>query len=118
MTLLNRISVSPLVKEAVTTRMHIPTAIPIPRRRFLRNCRTMLRTAMAATTRRLLTRETIDPTLPLMFFVPRLVPVDGVQRRDLPRDDKGIDDRENGDDAQAHDPQHQPGESQGGLEDL
>jgi hypothetical protein len=69
-TLLKRMSVSPPVKDAVTTRMHIPTAIPIPRRRFLRNCRTRLRTAMAATILVLLTREVMNPRLRFISSVP------------------------------------------------
>ncbi len=53
-------SVRPLVKDAVTTRMHMLTAIPMPRSRLRRNWRTRLRKAIFDTTRTLRTFESME----------------------------------------------------------
>ena len=62
-------SVSPLVNDAVITRMHMPTAIPADRSTLRRNWRIRLRKAILEVTRALRKRDVKKPKNRLMSIV-------------------------------------------------
>src|SRR4030042_293595 len=117
---LNRMSLRPLVKEVVTTRTHMLTAIPIPSSRLRRNCRTRLRKLIVATTRAPRARAARLRTKRFISRLPscRLMAIDRVQRGAPARDEQRVQDRQHGDHPQGRDPAHHASVAEARLEHL